>query len=259
VITNRKAAHRKGKVQLIDGTKRFTPRRKNLGKKNADLGPGDISAILDECLAFEESETSKIFPNEAFGYWKVTVDRPLKLRVDIPAEGENPAFAALPAAVQTAVLAAASELGSTSCDDWAAFSAALDKTCKQHGVKLTAVNRKAVQAAIATRDESAKPVVKKRTFDAVEYEPDSELRDTEQIGLLEPGGIEGFFAREVLPHVPDAWIAPDSEKIGYEISFTRYFYKPKKLRSLAEIEADIRSLEAETEGLLEEILVKVQV
>ena len=88
----------------------------------------------------------------------------------------------------------------------------------------------------------------------VEYEPDPELRDTEQIPLLEDGGIDAFFGREVLPHVPDAWIDADSAKIGYEISFTRYFYKPQVMRTLADIRADILTLEHETEGLLSEIL-----
>ena len=88
----------------------------------------------------------------------------------------------------------------------------------------------------------------------VEYEPDPDLRDTEQVPLLEPGGIEAFLRREVLPHVPDAWYDPDSVKIGYEISFTRYFYKPQPLRTLAEIRADILAVERETEGLLDEII-----
>ena len=88
----------------------------------------------------------------------------------------------------------------------------------------------------------------------VEYEPDSDLRDTEQIPLLEEGGIEAFLRREVLPYAPDAWYVPDSVKTGYEISFTRYFYKPQPMRSLGEIRADILSLERETEGLLDEIL-----
>ncbi len=87
----------------------------------------------------------------------------------------------------------------------------------------------------------------------VEYESDSELRDTEQIPLLEEGGIEAFIQREVLPHVPDAWIDESATRIGYEISFTRYFYKPKPLRSLEEIKADILALEKETEGLLDQI------
>ena len=88
----------------------------------------------------------------------------------------------------------------------------------------------------------------------VEYEPDPDLRDTEQVPLLEPGGIEAFLRREVLPHAPDAWFVPDSVKIGYEISFTRYFYKPQRLRTLEEIRTDILALEKETEGLLLEII-----
>jgi len=270
VITNRKEERRRGKVQLIDATKRYTPRRKSLGSKNADLSAADIAASLAEFTAFEETETSKIFPNAAFGYWKVTVDRPLKLRVDIPqtinligvngsSEHEShPAFDALPEPVQQAVLAVASDLGTHTVDDWSHFSATFERITKQRGVRLTAALQKQVQAAIATRDESAQPVVKKRGYDTVEYEPDPALRDTEQIPLTEPGGITGFFEREVLPHVPDAWIVPGSEKIGYEVSFTRYFYKPKQLRTLAEIEADIRALEAETEGLLGKIFVGVE-
>lgn len=92
----------------------------------------------------------------------------------------------------------------------------------------------------------------------VEYQPDSELRDTEQVPLLEAGGIEAFFRREVLPHVPDAWIDASATKIGYEISFTRYFYKPQPLRTLEEIRADIEALEKETEGLLDEILIETE-
>ena len=91
--------------------------------------------------------------------------------------------------------------------------------------------------------------------DVVEFEPDPDLRDTEQIPLLEPGGIQGFMERDVWPYAPDAWIDPSKTQIGYEISFTRHFYKPKPLRTLAEIRADIEALERETEGLLDEILV----
>jgi type I restriction enzyme M protein len=88
----------------------------------------------------------------------------------------------------------------------------------------------------------------------VEYEPDPDLRDTEQVPLLEEGGIEAFLHREVLPYAADAWYDPNSKKIGYEISFTRYFYKPKPLRTLEEIQADILAVENETKGLLEEII-----
>lgn len=124
------------------------------------------------------------------------------------------------------------------------------------------------------RDEAAPPVIRKihrRGIEAdpirglfatavdgkqcvVEYEPDTDLRDTEQIPLLEEGGVEAFIRREVLPYAPDAWYDPATIKVGYEISFTRYFYKPQPLRSLDDIRADILALQKETDGLLDEIL-----
>src|SRR5207249_1222304 len=100
----------------------------------------------------------------------------------------------------------------------------------------------------------APPLVRKKTKAGVEYEPDPDLRDTEQVPLLEEGGIEVFFAREVLPHLPDAWIDHDKTEIGYEISFARHFYKPTPLRSLDGIKADLEALQAEGEGLLDEIV-----
>ena len=225
VLSNRKPAHRRGKVQLIDATSWYKPLRKNLGKKNCELSDEDIQRVCDTFLKFEESEQSKIFPNAAFGYWKVTVERPLRL------QGIDPGRVYAPKEIK-----------------------ALKET--------------------AERSEQAPPVVKKihkkgtapdplcglfaATIDGkpavVEYEPDPDLRDTEQIPLLEPGGIAGFIGREVLPHVPDAWVDETATKIGYEISFTRYFYKPQPLRSLEEIRADILALERETDGLLRTIL-----
>jgi type I restriction enzyme M protein len=229
VLTNRKPEHRRGKVQLIDATEWKQPLRKNLGSKNCELGEDDIARICDTFLEFKETEQSRIFDNEAFGYWKLTVDRPLRI------EGIDPERA---------------------------YSAKEIKELKDGG----------------TRSETAPPVIKKihkkgteadsirGLFEAkvkgksvvVEYEPDSDLRDTEQIPLQEEGGIEAFLEREVLPHAPDAWYQPDSVKVGYEISFTRYFYKPQPMRTLAEIRADILALEKETEGLLGEIIGEVK-
>ena len=142
------------------------------------------------------------------------------------------------------------------------------------GVKLTAKRRKLLQTELAVKDEDAAPVIRKLhksgtaadslhglfTTQAggkqrvVEYEPDSDLRDTEQVPLLEEGGIDAFLQREVLPYAANAWYDPSSVKTGYEISFTRYFYKPQPLRSLAEIRGDILALEQETEGLLDDII-----
>jgi type I restriction enzyme M protein len=153
----------------------------------------------------------------------------------------------------------------------------VESAAEKENVKLTPKRWKLIQTALAVRDEAAEPVIKKlhkpgkAEVDPLhgryaviikgkpcvaEYEPDSELRDTEQVPLLEEGGIDAFVKREVLPHVPDAWVAEDATKIGYEISFTRYFYKPQPLRTLEEIRADIEAIERETEGLLEQVLVK---
>ncbi len=228
VLTNRKAKHRKGKVQLIDATAWFRPLRKNLGKKNCELSPDDIARIVNTFLAFKETPQSRILPNEALGYWKVTVERPLRLK------GPEP------------------------------------------GRVYTAKEIKALRES-SERDPSAPPIITKvhkkgtkpdplrgrfeATIDAkaaiVEYAPDSDLRDTEQIPLLEEGGIEAFIRREVLPYAPDAWIDESATKIGYEVSFTRYFYKPAPLRTLDEIKADLEALHDEAEGLLDQIVAPV--
>jgi type I restriction enzyme M protein len=225
VLTNRKPAHRKGKVQLIDATQWYKALRKNLGKKNCELSEEDIAHICDTFLKFEETEQSKIFPNAAFGYWKLTVERPLRVN------GIDPERAY--AAKEIKALKESEERG----DD-------APPVIKKIHKKGTAADplRGLFEATIA-----GKPAV-------VEYEPDPVLRDSEQVPLLEEGGIDAFLRREVLPYAPDVWYVPDSVKTGYEISFTRYFYKPQPLRSLEEIRADILSLEKETEGLLAEIV-----
>jgi type I restriction enzyme M protein len=225
VLTNRKPAHRQGKVQLIDATQWYKPLRRSLGKKSCELADEDITRVCATFLAFDETEQSKIFPNQAFGYWKVTVERPLRI---VGADPER--------AYSGKDLKVLKETGSR--EDHA------PPVIRKVHKKGTAPDplRGLFEATIA-----GKPAV-------VEYEPDPDLRDTEQVPLLEEGGVDAFLRREVLPHAPDAWYVPDSVKTGYEISFTRYFYKPQLLRSLEEIRADILALERETEGLLTEII-----
>ena len=203
VLTNRKPEHRRGKVQLIDATKWFRPLRKNLGKKNCELGEEDIARICDTFLAFEETEQSRVFDNAAFGYWKVTVERPLSI------EGTDPNRAYKPAEI---------------------------KALKESGERRE--DAPPVIRKIHKRGREADPL--RGLFPAsidgrpavVEYEPDTDLRDTEQIPLQEEGGIEAFLRREVLPYAANAWYQAESVKTGYEISFTRYFYKPQPMRTL---------------------------
>jgi len=281
VLGNRKPEHRKGKVQLIDASQWYKPLRKNLGKKNCELSEEDIGRICDTFLDFRESEQSKIFRNEAFGYWKVTVERPLRLAVDL-SPGRRAAFRDSCVQAGEEALAdlmdrAGDKLGAGPHRDFGPFMDSVEKLAAETSVKLNAKRLKLIQNSLAVKDESAEPVVRKvykpgkvkadpiRGFFEVqeagktvivEYEPDSELRDTEQVPLMEEGGIEAFIRREVLPHAPDAWIDEPGIRTGYEISFTRYFYKPQPLRSLEEIRADILALEKETEGLLDEIIGK---
>ena len=225
VLTNRKVERRKGYIQLIDATKWFTPLRRNLGQKNCELAEDDIEHITQAFMAFEETEQSKIFPNEAFGYRKATVDRPLRVAGTEPER---------------------------------IYKAAEIRKLRLDGQR--DMNAAAVIKKVHTAGTVADPL--RGMFDStikgnpvvVEYEPDPNLRDTEQIPLLEDGGVEAFLRREVLPYAPDAWYVPASVKIGYEISFTRHFYRPQPMRPLAEITADIMALEQETEGLLAEIV-----
>ena len=225
VLSNRKPEHRKGKVQLIDATTWYKPLRKNLGKKNCELGEADIDQVMDVFLSFEETEQSKIFDNAAFGYWKVTVERPLRLVGADP----NRIYKAKEL----------KELKETA------------ERSEDAPLVIKKIHKKGVIAdplrGLFETTIDGKPAV-------VEYEPDTDLRDTEQIPLMEDGGIEAFIKREVIPHAADAWYQEDSVKIGYEISFTRHFYKPEPMRSLEDIRADIMALEQETEGLLSEIV-----
>ncbi len=344
VLTNRKPEHRRGKVQLIDATQWFRPLRKNMGKKNCELSPEDVQRICDTFLAFEETPQSKIFPNAAFGYWKVKVERPLRLhsqlslqRIDTLryASGDEDIRAALhdqlgdalfenfasvrkdleklledwgkadedevegesggrssglpekkkkklldPGTWQRDAMLVETAtklrdiLGGDLFTDHNIFLEKVEDALKSLRIKLAAAELKQIIAAVSWRDESAPPVIKKVHKPGkvqpdplrglypnpagdpalvFEYEPDSELRDYEQIPLLEEGGIEAFIRREVLPYTPDAWIVEADTKIGYEVSFTRHFYQPPQLRTLAEISADILKLEQETEGLLTEI------
>ena len=225
VLTNRKSERRRGKVQLIDATQWFKPLRKNLGKKNCRLSSEDIQRICDTFMAFEETGQSRIFPNRAFGYWKVTVERPLRI------EGADPNRACTAAEI---------------------------RKLKESGER--SENAPPVIRKIHKRDTLPDPL--RGRFAAniqgapavVEYEPDTTLRDTEQISLQEKGGIEAFLRREVLPYAADAWYRFDIVKVGYEISFARYFYKPQPMRTLDEILGDIIASTRETEGLLAEIV-----
>lgn len=180
VLSNKKSAQRKGKVQLIDATTMKAPLRKNLGEKNGEVNAALRKKILDLYLAFDKAdpEYSKVFENHEFGYWQVTMQQP-------------------------------------------------------------------------KRDENGKILLDKKGNPVIDKERSG---DTEIIPFTYEGGIDAFIQNEVHPYAPDVFVKPGSEKVGYELSFTKYFYKPVQLRTLGEIAADIRAIEKETDGLLDEII-----
>jgi len=293
VLTNRKEPQRKGKVQLIDARRFFVKMKKSLGNKRNKIGDkdegepdqiGDITQIHgnaqhDESRTFQingqekELIVSKIFDNEDFGYHKITVERPLKLNfqaneASIARLDEQTSFRNLASSKKKdeavrlrefkagkqrqetirALLRTFSERnGEKLYKDRKEFLAELKKLDREHNVRLSASELKAVLAALGERDESAEVCIDRNG----NPEPDTELRDTETVPLKE--SIEDYFKREVLPHVPDAWIDHDKTRVGYEIPLNRHFYRYEPPRPLEDIESDIKTLEGEIIALLKEV------
>ncbi len=279
VLTNRKSTERKGKIQLIDASQWFEPLRKNLGKKNCQLSQEHVENICNLVVSPQTTDQSKIFPNEAFGYWKVTVERPLRLAVDLSQEKlcefKESALKGKQLDLILLVQKLADRLGAGPHLNYNQITEELREVAKELSIKLPATSLKFFREQFAIANEAAEPVIKKihrgqkekadslhglfsTEIDGktcvVEFEPDTSLRDTEQVPLLEEGGIATFIKREVQHFIPDAWIDQIKTEIGYEISFTRHFYKPVLMRSLAEIRADILALENEADGLLQEVI-----
>ncbi|WP_043385054.1 type I restriction-modification system subunit M [Comamonas aquatica] len=346
VLSNNKADKRKGKVQLIDASNLYQKLRKNLGEKNCEFTDDHIHQITQLYLEMPHEGISKVFNNRDFGYYKVTVERPLRLAAQfsperiatlrftagmqdimewvygkygdevyiglkahaeaIEAHLEREEIALSPKNrkellseatwrdqrdIMQAAQQLAEKIGGGEFLDFNYFEGIIDDALKALGLKLAAPARKQILNAVSWRDERAEKVIKKvhklnaaklndllnqlgttrdklgdygymatPTGEYIEYEPDSELRDTENVplaldtSLSASSVIHDYFIREVRPHVDEAWIAIDKTVIGYEISFNKYFYQHKPLRSLEEVTAEILALEAETDGLLKQLV-----
>jgi type I restriction enzyme M protein len=308
IVSNRKAKHRKGKVQLINALDFYVKLRKNLGNKSCELTADHIEQITQLYLDFKNTDISKIYPNAYFGYNKITVERPLRLSAQFTDEAiESLRFDNLLSEemawtykefggdvytklkdlkpdiekhlnkneiklnaknkknllsiefwkTQLEVLESAKKLkdkiGSKQHNNFNLFSKLVTKTIKELNLKLDAKTQKKILNAISWKNEEAEPVIKKQEKDgSIIYEADSDLRDTENVPLNED--IQTYFEREVLEHIPDAWIDESKTVKGYEISFTRYFYNYVPPRSIEEITAEILQLEKETDGILKEIV-----
>lgn len=253
VVTNHKDDKRKGFIQLIDASSLKKPLRKNVGEKNSEISPEIRKKIIDLYLAYRDADPnfSKVFSNKEFGYYSADILRPLRLRVDlnddnVAALDENSKDEEL-----TRLITLYRESGgSDTCMDFNAFMREIEKLSKSNGVKLTAKRKKAVRDFLTQIDETAEAVLDSKG----NPEADKNLKDTEQIPLLYEGGIESYWKNEIKPYVPDSWIDEKSIGIGYELSFTKYFYKPLELRAPEEIIADIQAVESNTDGLLASII-----
>lgn len=313
IVSNKKDRKRKGKVQLINAMELYEKLRKNLGQKNCEMKPAHIDTITNLYMDFVESDISKIYPNEYFGYNKITVERPLRLSAQFTPEAiaslrfdksiaEEMEWAythfgddlyknikkykdkieahlsknevKLKPADKTKLLSAehwksqltlmqtaqkiADKLGNKQFDDYNTFVPLLNKSIKELKLNIDVKGVKSITDAITWKNEDAERVIKKAARstssgqEIIEYEADSDLRDTENVPLDQD--IHKYFEQEVLQHIPDAWIDESKTVKGYEISFTRYFYNYVPPRSIEEITAEIFQLEKETEGILNEIV-----
>lgn len=250
VLTNKKEDRRKGKVQLIDATSMKSSLRKNLGDKNCEMTPEIRKRVIDLYLEFDkaDSEYSKVFLNEEFGYYQVDVNRPLRLKVAI--NEKNLAVFKENGKDDEFYQFLALNKKDLESNDYNSFITELEKNVKSADLKWTKKRQNAIRKFFSTIDENAELVRDKKG----NIEPDNNLKDSEQIPLLYEGGIKAFFKNEVKPYVEDAWIDEDSAVIGYELSFTKYFYKPVQLRNVADIIADIKAIEQSTDGLLASII-----
>ncbi len=235
ILSNKKEERRKGKIQLIDATAMKSPLRKNMGNKNCEFTPEIRKEIIRIFMEMQESEVSMIFDNDEFAYWNITVERPLRLRVypdrAIPSDTFKKADEL--ATVEKAIV---SVPASTPLDDWTAFATATR-------LKKGQLNK--IRPFITEKDSTAKPI---------EGEADVDLRDTENVPFTYEGGIDAFIKNEVLSYAPDAYVDEKKTTVGYEISFTKYFYKPVELREMSDILATLNELEKEADGVLAEIM-----
>jgi type I restriction enzyme M protein len=264
IVTNRKKPERLGRVQLVDARELFTKMRRSLGNKRNEIGQEQIEEITRLYGAFEENGRVKILPNESFGFQRITVERPLRLRYEVaeatlPAVEVSGGWAKLAEQERRALVGRLEALKGLSSTDRAEIALRLGPLPK-------AID-KAAWDALAVRDPDAPVIADRRGHP----EPDLDLRDNENAPL--PGPVEGYeedpsnrlasrpyrsavdayVAAEVLPFVADAWVDHEKTKIGYEIPLTRQFYRYVPPRPLEEIDAEIRALEGEIQRLLQEV------
>jgi type I restriction enzyme M protein len=253
IVTNRKERRRKGKIQLIDARAFYVPMRRSLGDKRRKIGEKEdgrdqIAEIVQIYGRLSDSDTSKIFDNADFGYTRVTVERPLRLRYQMTIEDKARFLDACPHLLDD-VQAIDKALGREPQRDWNAVWARIGEVLRICMSRWKASEQKLFRSVFTQNDPEAEPVARGGRDEG--YEPDADLRDFENVPLKDD--IDAYFEREVRPHVPDAWMDRSKDKVGYEINFNRHFYKYTTPRPLEEIDRELKQAEEEIMRLLREV------
>ena len=252
VVTNRKEKRRRGRIQLVDARDLWTPggsteSRRSLGDKRRHLADHHIDEIVRLYGRCDDEQRCKSFRNIDFGYTRVTVERPLRLRYQMTIDAIERFLDACPELLDD-VQSIDQELGREPLDDWNVVSQRIDTLLRERGSRWKKPQRKLFREAFTAKTPQAAPV---RNDRGDGFEPDPALRDFENVPLAED--IDAYFEREVLPHVTDAWMDRTRDKVGYEINFNRHFYHYTPPRPLEEIDADLKQAEERITRLLREV------
>jgi len=252
IVTNRKEKRRKGKIQLIDAREFYIPMKRSLGDKRRKIGekeegePDQIGEIVKLYGKFQENKNSKLFNNVDFGYTRVTIERPLRLRYQMTLEDKARFLDAFPHLLDD-IQKIDKEIGRKPSLDWNEFEKKIHKILKVNDSKWKAHEWKQFRDVFTKIDPEAKEVLKGKN----EFEADASLRDFENIPLEQD--IDVYFKTEVLPHVPDAWMDRGKDKVGYDININKYFYDFITPRKLSDIDKELKKSEKEILTLLNSI------
>ena len=254
ILTNRKTPERKGKLQLVDAREVWTAggsedNRRSLGDKRRHLTSSQIAEIVRLYGQHADGEKSKIFDNEDFGFTRVTVERPLRLRYQMTIDRKAAFLDADPYLLDD-VQAIDKELGREPYSDWNEVWRRIEDLIEARGSRWRLDEKRLFRSVFTQKDQDAEPTSKFGHDGG--YEPDPELRDFEKVPLTEE--VDSYFDREVRPHMPDAWMDRSKDKAGYEINFNRHFYKCPPLRSLEVIDAELKEAEKDTARLLQKVI-----
>jgi type I restriction enzyme M protein len=253
IVTNRKEKRRKGKIQLLDVRDYWTAggseeSKRSLGDKRRHIATAQIEEIVRLYGRFVDGERSKVVNNADFGYTRVTVERPLRLTYQMTTEDKARFLDACPELLDD-VQAIDKAFGRQPLYDWNAVWKGVNTLLNDRRSRWKATEQKLFRNVFTQKYAEAKPVAKDGRDEG--YEPDTDLRDIENVPLKED--IDAYFEREVRPHVPDAWMDRSKDKVGYEINFNSYFYTYTLPRPLEEIDTDLKKAEEEIMRLLREV------